>query len=101
LCQALVRSTCQPLFDNAKKLRALLGELQDLTLEIIDPDTRQPGQEPETQGPEIVGRARLTSAQVCGQPSAQVSFALVNPKHEDLTRNDLEFHYPRPWPTLS
>jgi hypothetical protein len=26
----------QPLFDNAKKLRALLAELQDLTLQIID-----------------------------------------------------------------
>ena len=26
----------QPLFDNAKKLRALLTELQDLTLQIIE-----------------------------------------------------------------
>ena len=31
----------QPLFDNAKKLRALLTELQDLTLEIIETDGRQ------------------------------------------------------------
>ena len=31
----------QPLFDNAKKLRALLSELQDLTLEIIEADSRQ------------------------------------------------------------
>ena len=33
----------QPLFDNAKKLRALLAELQDLTLEIIEasPDQEQ------------------------------------------------------------
>ena len=31
----------QPLFDNAKKLRALLGELQDLTLEIIEADSTQ------------------------------------------------------------
>jgi Family of unknown function (DUF6788) len=31
----------QPLFDNAKKLRALLAELQDLTLEIIEADNRQ------------------------------------------------------------
>jgi hypothetical protein len=31
----------QPLFDNAKKLRALLAELQDLTLEIIESDSRQ------------------------------------------------------------
>ncbi len=31
----------QPLFDNAKKLRALLTELQDLTLEIIEAESRQ------------------------------------------------------------
>ena len=31
----------QPLFDNAKKLRALLSELQDLTLQIIDEDSTQ------------------------------------------------------------
>jgi hypothetical protein len=33
----------QPLFDNAKKIRALLAELQDLTLEIIEtsPDLEQ------------------------------------------------------------
>ena len=31
----------QPLFDNAKKLRNLLAELQDLTLEIIEADSRQ------------------------------------------------------------
>ena len=31
----------QPLFGNAKKLRALLAELQDLTLEIIEADSRQ------------------------------------------------------------
>jgi hypothetical protein len=29
----------QPLFDNAKKLRALLSELQNLTLEIIQADS--------------------------------------------------------------
>jgi len=28
----------QPLFDNAKKIRALLAELQDLTLQVIDED---------------------------------------------------------------
>ncbi len=33
----------QPLLDNAKKLRALLSELQDLTLEIIEAGS---GQEP-------------------------------------------------------
>jgi len=31
----------QPLFDNAKDIRALLGELQDLTLQIIETDSRQ------------------------------------------------------------
>ena len=31
----------QPLFDNAKKLRALLAQLQNLTLEIIKADTAQ------------------------------------------------------------
>jgi hypothetical protein len=31
----------QPLFDNAKKLRTLLAELQDLTLEIIEADSTQ------------------------------------------------------------
>jgi hypothetical protein len=31
----------QPLFDNAKKLRALLGELQDLTLKIVQEDSTQ------------------------------------------------------------
>jgi hypothetical protein len=31
----------QPLFDNAKKIRALLAELQDLTLEIIEADSRR------------------------------------------------------------
>ena len=31
----------QPLFDNARKLRALLAELQDLTLEITETSPRQ------------------------------------------------------------
>ena len=31
----------QPLFDSAKKLRALVNELQDLTLQIIETDGRQ------------------------------------------------------------
>ena len=31
----------KPLFDNAKKIRALLTELQDLTLEIIEAGSRQ------------------------------------------------------------
>jgi len=33
----------QPLFDNAKKIRVLLAELQELTLQIVDPGPdRQP-----------------------------------------------------------
>jgi hypothetical protein len=35
----------QPLFDNAKKIRALLAELQDLTLQIIE---TTPGQNNDT-----------------------------------------------------
>ena len=35
----------QPLFDNARKIRALLAELQDLTLEIIE---ASPGQNNDT-----------------------------------------------------
>jgi hypothetical protein len=46
----------QPLFNNAKKLRGLLSELQDLTLEIVEADTpQQQNPEPETSGPENVG----------------------------------------------
>ena len=46
----------QPLFDNAKKLRALLAELQDLTLEIIEAGSpRAAGPEPEHTAPENVG----------------------------------------------
>ena len=72
----------QPLFDNAKKLRTLLSELQDLTLQIIETGTtREPSTpaEPEPAAPENVGEARLT----CGQPSSQTPFAQVNPKRED------------------
>jgi hypothetical protein len=32
----------QPLFDTAKKLRALLAELQDLTMQVIEADTPDP-----------------------------------------------------------
>ena len=46
----------QPLFDNAKKIRALLAELQDLTLQIIEADSpRQQGPEPEARDPQNVG----------------------------------------------
>jgi hypothetical protein len=48
----------QPLFDNARKLRALLAELQDLTLQIIEEDNsprdRQPAG-PDERPPENVG----------------------------------------------
>jgi hypothetical protein len=40
----------QPLFENAKKLRALLTELQDLTLEIIEEGGQQGAAKPA--GPE-------------------------------------------------
>jgi uncharacterized protein DUF6788 len=74
----------QPLFDNAKKLRTLLSELQDLTLQIIETGaTREPSApvEPETPAPENVGKARLT----CGQPSNQTTIAQVSLKREDHT----------------
>jgi hypothetical protein len=77
----------QPLFDNAKKLRALLAELQDLTMAMIsEPSSHQP-QTPEPEGspPESVGSARLT----CRQPSTQARSAQLRPKREDLTRSDL------------
>jgi hypothetical protein len=48
----------QPLFDNAKKLRALLAELQDLTLAITGEASAQKQQnpaEPEELPPENVG----------------------------------------------
>ncbi|MGO8894564.1 MAG: DUF6788 family protein [Streptosporangiaceae bacterium] len=41
----------QPLFDNAKKVRALVNELQDLTLEIIEPDGTQEPQDPQPEPP--------------------------------------------------
>jgi hypothetical protein len=71
----------QPLFDNAKRLRALLADLQDLTLAIVEasedqePHPRQTGQNP-------VGTVRLT----CDQPARQPSSAQLNAKREDLTR---------------
>ncbi len=58
----------QPLFDNAKKLRTLLSELQDLTLQIIETgSTREPSTpaEPEPHTPENVGDPGLDG---CGVP---------------------------------
>jgi len=79
----------QPLFDNAKKLRALLAELQDLTLEIIEADSPQKPQpaKPEEPLPENVGRARLTR----GQDPSQNPFPHVSPKREHLTPFNLRF----------
>jgi uncharacterized protein DUF6788 len=73
----------QPLFDNAKRLRALLAELQDLTLQIIEADSprTQQSPEPETRNPENVGEARLT----CGQPSSRTPSSQVSPKREDVS----------------
>jgi hypothetical protein len=74
----------QPLFDNARKLRALLAELQDLTLEIIETDS-QPAAvtpaEPELHPPENVDEARLT----CGLRNARPASTQVSPKREDLS----------------
>jgi hypothetical protein len=69
----------QPLFDNAKKLRALLSELQDLTLQIIEiGSTREPSAlaEPEPSAPENVGEARLTR----GQSSSQTPICAGQPQ---------------------
>jgi hypothetical protein len=79
----------QPLFDNAKKLRTLLNDLQDLTLEITGAESprQQQNPEPETHGPENVGRARLT----CGRPSSQPPSAQVSPKREHLTVRSSRF----------
>ncbi len=73
----------QPLFDNAKKLRALLAELQDLTLQIIEEDSTPRAvkpTEPEGSPPEDVVKARLT----CGRPSSQTTFPQLRAKREHL-----------------
>ena len=81
----------QPLFDNARKLRTLLAQLQDLTLAIIE---GQPGQGPIAQtGQNPVGSARLT----CGRGRCRPSSTQLSAKREDLTRTDLvlyPFSYP-------
>jgi hypothetical protein len=73
----------QPLFDNAKRLRALLADLQDLTLTIIEDSE---GQEPHPgkTGQNPVDTARLT----CDQPAHQPSLAQFNAKREDLTSSE-------------
>jgi hypothetical protein len=72
----------QPLFDNARKLRALLAQLQDLTMEMTgEASTPATNHEPEPSPPETVALARLT----CGQPATQATFPQASPKREDLT----------------
>ncbi len=67
----------QPLFDNAKKIRALLAELQDLTLQIIE---TSPARNNDTYPQNPVGAARLT----CGQAPDQPQKPRSQPKREDL-----------------
>jgi hypothetical protein len=87
-----------PWFGNHRRLRELIAELEALSLAITEADprwNRQPdhpagprhGQppEPEQQPPDNVGSARLT----CGQPLHQSASAQVNPKREDLTRENV------------
>ena len=73
----------QPLFDNARKMRALVAELQELTLQAIgadDQDARQAGQNP-------VDPIRLTRGQARFPPP----FPQVTAKCEDLTRRYSHF----------
>jgi hypothetical protein len=41
----------QPLFDNARRLRTLVNELQDLSLQIIEADGRAPARKTKTKTP--------------------------------------------------
>jgi hypothetical protein len=60
----------QPLFDNAKKIRALLAELQDLTLKIIGTPARTsdpPGGDVGTPGMSV-GKPLNQPPKSAGQP---------------------------------
>jgi hypothetical protein len=86
----------RPWFDNHRRLRELITELEELSLDIaeadppLEPLARPPGrrgqqgplnpQEPERRHPDNVGSARLT----CGQPSSRPSFAQVIPKRDAI-----------------
>ncbi|HYZ57120.1 MAG TPA: DUF6788 family protein [Streptosporangiaceae bacterium] len=70
----------QPLFGNARKLRALLAELQDLTLAIIEASP-EPGPITAKPGQDHVGAACLT----CGQHPGHPASAQLSPKREDLS----------------
>ena len=69
----------QPLFDNARKMRTLLAELQELTLQIIEADNQD---KPQQAGQNPVGGPRLT----CGQPRNHRLFPQVTAKREDLSQ---------------
>ena len=89
-----------PWFDNHRRLRELIAELEELSLAIAEADPRwnrsanspararsgQPA-EPEPRPPDSVGSARLT----CGQPSSQTPFAQLRPKREDVSRSERFF----------
>jgi hypothetical protein len=74
----------QPLFDNARKLRALLAQLQDLTMEMTG-EARTT--KPEDAPPQTVAKTRLT----CGRPATHAAFPQASPKREDLTQSDQVF----------
>jgi hypothetical protein len=58
----------QPLFDNAKKLRTLLADLQDLTLQIIEDDgTQEPL--PRRTGGACSGKRGLSTLNLWAAPS--------------------------------
>jgi hypothetical protein len=67
----------QPLFDNAKRMRTLLAELQELTLQIVRADNQD---KPQQAGQNPVGKARLT----CGHARQHHLFPQVTAKREDL-----------------
>jgi hypothetical protein len=69
----------QPLFDTARRMRTLLAELQELTLQIVGADNQD---KPQQAGQNPVGEARLT----CGQPPDHRPSPQVTAKREDLTQ---------------
>src|SRR6266702_3866658 len=91
----------QPLFNKARKIRALIAELQELTLQAIGANDHD---NTSQAGHNTVDAAPLT----CGQPPGQRPFPQVTAKCEDLTRPDLVFlpsrrrpRYPVHWPGCS
>jgi len=76
----------QPLFDNARKIRALLAALQELTLEIIQATPRASNHNPKS-GQNGVGTTCLT----CGRHPDHATNGQLAAKREDLTRTDLGF----------